>query len=204
MKSAKLSLTLALLCWTAACAGGSGDRAAAPACQSEVDTLAGVAPAVGRDYLAPDGAFRVQLPAGWTVESETHDGLTMTWLKGDRDAGMLLVMSSAGPPPTDDAGLQARYLEDGGKPLFGAWIDMMKEVGRVEGTGRVCQTRVKGTAAMRTNVTFYRGDANDPRAGYGLFLFGPSRQFFFGLTGHDAGLRAAEAVLASLELEPGR
>lgn len=157
-----------------------------------------------KDYADPDGAFSVKLPPSWEVKREENDGSYMTvFTSGEYRAANLSIMTvNAAPAETNPADLQDHMLVEASQPFFQGWINGLKEQARVEGLGNVYRTRVDGVDAVRLDVTYYRGDGDDPRQGYALFLIGKKTTFFISLTGARPGFGELEKIISTLDIEP--
>jgi hypothetical protein len=162
-----------------------------------------------KDYADPDGAFSIKIPDGWKVEREEASGAHMTGAQMTvvtseeyRAANLSIMTFKDAPPKTDPADLQDYMLTEGSEPFFRNWVDGLKEQARVEGKGNVYRTRVDNVDALRMDITYYRGDADDPRKGYALFLIGPKTTFFISLTGNRQGFEELEKIISTLDIEP--
>jgi hypothetical protein len=169
-----------------------------------VNAPSGRAAAGSRDYTDPDRAFSIKVPDGWKVEREEKDGAYMTVLRSDeyRAANLSILTANVAPAKTASADLQDYTLTEAGKPFFQGWVDGLKEQAHVEGLGEVYGTRVDNFAALRLDITYYRGDGDDPRKGYGLFLYGRRTTFFISLTGSRLGFAELEKIISTLNIEP--
>jgi hypothetical protein len=155
-------------------------------------------------YSAPDDSFTVNIPAGWQVERSEHDGAYMTVIRsGQQRAENVSIMTFEVPPAaTDPAELKSFELIEISKPFFKNWLEGLSEQARVEGTGEIEPTRFDSLSALRMNVTYYRGDANDPRRGRCIFLLGSKTAFFICLTASSSRFGALEDVTSTLRVEP--
>jgi hypothetical protein len=157
-----------------------------------------------KDYTDPDRAFSIKIPDGWKVKREENDGSYMTVFSSDeyRAANLSIMTINGAPAKTDSADLQQYRLTEAGKPFFQGWIDGLKEQARVEGMGDVYRTRVDTFDALRLDIIYYRGDKDDPRKGYGLFLIGNKTTFFISLTGNLPGFGELGKIISTLDIEP--
>jgi hypothetical protein len=157
-----------------------------------------------KDYAAPDGAFSVKLPHGWEVKREEDGESYMTvFTSGEyRAANLSILTGDTGLIKTAPTDLQDYTLTDASQGPFQGWLDGLKEQARVESSGKVYRTRVDGIDALRLDVTYYRGDGDDPRKGYALFLIGQKKTFFISLTGARPGFAELEKIISTLDIEP--
>lgn len=157
-----------------------------------------------KKYADPGGAFSVKIPHGWKAAREEHDGAYMTvFTSGEYRAANLSIMTINGAPDQPDStDLQEFTLTQASQPFFQGWINGLKEQARVEGLGEVYRTRVANLDARRLDITYYRGDGDDPRKGYALFLIGRKTTFFISLTGTRPGFGELEKIISTLEIEP--
>lgn len=155
-------------------------------------------------YADPGGAFSVKIPHGWKVAREEHDGAYMTVFTSDtyRAANLSIMTVNAAPEQPDGTDLREFTLTEAGRPFFQGWINGLKEQARVEGLGEVFATRFANRDARRLNITYYRGDGDDPRKGYSLFLIGRKTTFFISLTGSRPGFTELEKIISTLEVAP--
>jgi hypothetical protein len=155
-------------------------------------------------YTDPDDSFAVDIPAGWQVERSEHDGAYMTVIRPDqRRADNVSIMTiKAAAAATDPAELKSFMLTESSKPFFENWLDGLREQARVEGTGEVEPVRFDNLSALRMDVTYYRGDADDPRRGRCVFLLGSRTTFFICLTASSSRFKALEDVTSTLQVEP--
>lgn len=165
--------------------------------------------AVRKDYADPGGAFSIEIPGGWKVERQeargAHmNGAHMTVVTSEEycAANLSIMTLKDAPAKTDSADLQDYTLTEGSKLFFRSWVDGLKEQARVEGAGKVYRTRVDNVNALRMDITYYRGDADDPHKGYGLFLIGSKTTFFISLIGNRQGFEELEKVISTLNVEP--
>jgi hypothetical protein len=196
-----LAVTLA-----SACAAGKNLETPLPGNSTAAGT-SGAINGVGvgsRVYADPDDAFAVNIPAGWQVEREEHDGASMTAIRpGHHRAHNIAIMTvKAAPAPTDSAELKSFTLTDSSKPFFKGWLEGLREQARVEGTGEVYPTRFDNSSALRMDVTYYRGDADDPRQGRCVYLIGKRTTFFICLTASSSRFGELEEVTSTLRIEP--
>jgi hypothetical protein len=157
-----------------------------------------------RDYKDPDGAFAVKVPGGWKVEREDKDGAYLTVIRHEqyRAANLSILTIPGASAKNAPADLQPHVLADSSRPFFQGWIGGLKEQARVEGTGDVYPTQFKNFRAMRLDVTYYRGDADDPRSGYAIFFYGDKTSYFISLTGSRSGFKELEEIISTLRIEP--
>ena len=52
------------------------------------------------------------------------------------------------------------------------------------------------------DITYYRGDADDPRLGRGIYLLGDKTTFFVSMTASHPRFRELEEIVATLRIEP--
>jgi len=156
-----------------------------------------------RTYRDPEGAFTIELPAGWGAEREQAGDSWNTVISSDKHAGKLAILSiRAAPEAGVSDELRSRMLVGSSQPFFEGWLKSLKGQARVEKTGKVYRTTVGGVEALRMDVTYYRGDENDPRTGYAAYLFGRTNTLFISLTGSGPGVAALERLLATIKIEP--
>jgi hypothetical protein len=155
-------------------------------------------------YTAPDNAFAINIPAEWQVEREENDGAYMTMIRPaeQRAANLSIMTIDAAPAETDSAELQSYTLTEAGEPFFRGWVEGLREQARVEGEGDVRPTRFANTSALRMDVTYYRGDADDPRRGRAIFLIGEDTTFFVSLTASSQLFGELEEIVSTLRIEP--
>jgi hypothetical protein len=117
-------------------------------------------------------------------------------------ANLSIMTIKGGAEKTASAELKSHRLVEGSKPYFQGWINGLKEQARVEGTGNIYPVRFANFEALRMDVTYYKGDANDPRQGYSVFLFGDKTTFFISLTGSQSRFKELEAIISTIRVEP--
>lgn len=208
--SAIKSHSLFFLLLVVAPAGACGDvrnRESAPSDSSPgavVQTTGGRAGGSVQDYTDPDDAFTIKIPGGWKVEREENDGAYMTIIRHEqyRAANLSIMTIKAAPPKNTPVDLQPHMLSESSKPFFQGWINGLSEQARIEGTGEVYPTVFDNVSAVRMDVTYYRGDADDPREGYSIFLNGDKTTFFISLTASRSRLRELEEMISTLRVEP--
>lgn len=155
-----------------------------------------------RVYTDPDGAFRLKLPSGWKAEREKEEGGSKTLISSDRYNGKLLILAASIPSdPKRSASLKEYMLTNMSAPYFEGWVNGLKEQARVE-TGKVYSTTMGGLNARRRDVTYYRGDGNDPRKGYAIFTLGEGTVIFLGLTGTNEGYAILDSIISGIVIEP--
>lgn len=157
-----------------------------------------------KDYNDPDNAFAIKIPGGWRVERNEEDGAYMTVIRPDqsRAANLSIMTINGAPTKTDPAELKSHTLAEASKPFFQGWINGLREQARVEGTGNVYPTQFVNFDALRMDVTYYKGDADDPRQGYTVFLFTDKTTFFISLTGSQSRFKELEEIISTLRIEP--
>lgn len=186
---------------------GCGARASAPSARGSFEA-GGKAPdnrgAGAKVYTAPDGAFSIKLPPGWRVRREVGDGAYVTTFTSDeyRAANLTIMTIDVPTAETDSADLQDYRLTESSKVFFQGWLEGLMEQARVEERSDVYRTRVDGLPALQLDVTYYRGDKDDQRKGYSLYLSGRKTTFCIGLTGDRAGFDELKKVIATLDIEP--
>lgn len=206
-KSHSLFFLLLVVALAGAC-GDVRDRESAPSDDSSpgavVQTPGERAGDSAQDYTDPDDAFAIKIPSGWKVEREENDGAYMTIIRHEqyRAANLSIMTIKAAPPNNTPADLQPHMLSESSKPFFQGWLDGLSEQARIEGTGEVYPTVFDNVSAVRMDVTYYRGDADDPRKGYSIFLNGDKTTFFISLTGNRSRLRELEEMISTLRVEP--
>lgn len=119
-----------------------------------------------------------------------------------RAANLSIMTVKGAPAKADSAELQSHMLVEGSKPFFQGWLNGLKEQARVEGTGDIYPTRWGNFNALRMDVTYYRGDADDPRQGYCIFLNGDKTIFFISVTGSRSRFKELEEVISTIRIEP--
>jgi hypothetical protein len=156
-----------------------------------------------RTYRDPAGAFTLQLRNGWEAKREKADDSWNTIISSDKHVGKLALLTiRAAPPAGTSDELKSRMLVGSSQPFFEGWLNGLKEQARVERASRVYKTTIGGRDALKMDITYYRGDRNDPRTGYAAYLFGRKNTFFISLTGSATGVSALERVLSTFEIEP--
>ena len=168
-----------------------------------IPALTVVAQTSAKTYRDPAGAFTIKLRRGWEAKRERADDSWNTVISSDEYVGKLAILTIRAAPKSgasDD--LKSRMLVGSSKPFFDGWLASLKEQARVERASRVYKTSVAGVDALRMDVTYRRGDGNDPRTGYAVYFFGDKNTFFISLTGNETGVTAMERILATIEIEP--
>jgi hypothetical protein len=156
-----------------------------------------------RTYRDPAGAFTIKLGDGWEAARERADDSWNTIISSEKHVGKLAILTiKAAPPAGTSDELKSRMLVGSSQPFFDGWLGGLKEQARVEKSSRVYRTTVGGLDAVRMDVTYYRGDRNDPRTGYAAYLLGRKNTFFISLTGSETGVAALEKILSTIEIEP--
>lgn len=156
-----------------------------------------------RNYRDPAGAFTIKLRSGWEAKRERADDSWNTVISSDKYVGKLAILTIRAAPESGTSDeLRSRMLVGASKPFFDGWLASLKEQARVERASRVYKTSVAGVDALRMDVTYYRGDGNDPRTGYAVYCFGDKNTFFISLTGNETGVAALERILSTIEIEP--
>jgi hypothetical protein len=164
-----------------------------------------------KKYDDPGGAFSVKMPCGWKAAREELkaarkelDGANMTVITSDeyRAANLSILTKNEARGQPRSADLQEFALTEASRPFFQGWINGLKEQARVEGLGEVYRTRFANLDARRLDITYYRGDGDDPRKGYGLFLIGRETIFFISLTAARPVFGELEKIISTLEIEP--
>jgi hypothetical protein len=157
-----------------------------------------------KHYRAPDGTFAIKIPDDWKLERNAQDDAWITLIDSNKYSAAKLVIMTAGIPPMadDPPDLKSLKLSGLAEPFFKGWVGAINEQARVEGTGNIYKTRFRNADALRMDVSYYRGDKDDPRTGYGLFLFGKKSLFFITLTGNKVGVSKLESIASTLEIEP--
>jgi len=155
-------------------------------------------------YTDPDDAFAVSVPADWLVEREEQDGAHMTVIRpAQQSAANLSIMTIKGAPPEmDSEEMRSSMLSHSSEVVFRGWLEGLKEQARVEGSGDVIPTRLDNVSALRTDVTYYRGDADDPRRGRAIYLIGDNTTFFVSLTASSRLFSELEEIVSTLRIEP--
>lgn len=155
-------------------------------------------------YSAPDNAFTIKLPSDWKVQREEKDQgyLTVITHLQYSAANISVVTFNSRLPEFDTAEQRSHLLVEASKPFFQGWIGSLKEQARVEGTGQIYATRLAGLEALRTDVTYYRDDREDPRTGYSVFLVGNQQAFFISLTSSQSVFKELEYIISSIRIEP--
>jgi hypothetical protein len=98
--------------------------------------------------------------------------------------------------------LRSYKLADSSRPYFQGWIEALSGQARAEGTGDVRPMQFNNSSAMGMDVTYYRGDADDPRRGRAVYLFGDSKTFFISLTAGSALFGELEEIVSTMRIEP--
>ncbi|MFL6332462.1 MAG: hypothetical protein ACJ754_03875 [Pyrinomonadaceae bacterium] len=158
-----------------------------------------------RVYRAPGGAFTLNLPEGWRVEREPKDGADMTVIRPaeGRAANLSILTGKAAPAEEEDsAEFRSYMLSESSYPFFLGWIEELKEQARVEDEGQPAPTQLDQTDALRKDVTYYRGDADDPRRGRCIYLVGEKTFFFISLTASRSRFGELEEIVNTLRVEP--
>jgi len=157
--------------------------------------------ASSRIYSAPDNAFTIKLPSDWNVKRDQTDLGYLTVIQ-HRAANITILTANNSLPEFDTAEQKSHLLVESGKPFFEGWIGSLEKQARIEGTGKIYPTRFVGLEALRTDVIYYRGDADDPRLGYSVFLFGDKTSFFISVTGSRARFKNLESIISTIRIEP--
>lgn len=197
-----LVLTLA-----AACGAGQNGAGASPDNSRGAGVGATRSPGgVGKKlYTDPDKAFAIEVPADWRIErEEAPQGRYLTVIRPGQNLAVHLSILTDGlaPGKTDSAELQSYSLADSSKDFFSGWIEALREQARVEGEGDARPTRFAGLSALQLDVTYYRGDADDPRRGRAIYFFGDKKTFFVALTASRPRFAELEAITDTLRIEP--
>lgn len=155
-------------------------------------------------YSDPDGAFAIKIPSGWKVEREEKDGTYMTVIVHEqyRAANLSIMTVKGAPPKTAPADVQSRMLTEGSEPFFEGWMNGLREQARVEGTGDVYPTLFDNLRALRTDVTYYRGDKDDPRQAYSVLLSGDKTTLFISVTSSRSRFDELEGIVSTMRIEP--
>lgn len=204
-RSGVLFLLLFAVTLAAAC-GSGGVRGGAPPFNSQGaggNAAGNRAGGGSSDYSDPDGAFAIKIPDGWRVEREEKDGAYMTVIRPERHgaANLSIMTIKTAPAGAAPAGLRSHMLLEGSKPFFQGWLNGLREQARVEGTGEIKPTRLDKFDAVFMEVTYYRGDADDPREGYCVFLSGEKTTFFISLTGSRPRFEELKEIISTLRIE---
>jgi hypothetical protein len=180
------------------------DRVSATPSPGDVRATPSPSRAGSRLYTDPDGAFALNLAADWQVERAEAQGGYMTTVRPPQEgaANLSILTIKAAPPKTDDPELQAFTLSDSSGPFFQGWVDGLREQARVEGGSVFLPTRLDDVSGLRTDVTYYRGDANDPRRGRAIYLIGDHTTFFVSLTASSQRFGELEEIVSTLRIEP--
>lgn len=196
-----LTLSLAGACGAARSRSGASSDNTPPAGANAAANRGGARTKVYRD---PGGDFAVSIPEDWRVEREERNGAYMTTIRPNpnRAANLSILTVKAAPAETDSAELRSFMLTEGSKPFFRGWVEGLREQARVEGRGEVEPTQLDNSNALRMDITYYRGDADDPRLGRGIYLIGDKATFFVSMTASRSGFRELEEIVATLRIGP--
>jgi hypothetical protein len=190
---------------------GAGDASQNRESPSAVDSSgAGVRAAGNRgtagakDYVDPNNDFAVKIPAGWKVKRDEEDGAYMTVITPEppRAAHISIMTIQAAPAKTAPPDLRARMLVESSAPYFKAWMDGLREQARVEVTRDIHRTRFDKFDALRMDVTYHKGDADDPRRARTIFLLGNKTTFFISVTGSQSLFNEPEEIISTIRIEP--
>ena len=154
-----------------------------------------------RIYSAPDHAFTIKVPRDWKLQRDEIDDGYMTVIQ-DHAANISILIPNSRLPEFDTAEKKSYLLVESSKPYFEGWLDGLEKQARIEGRGKIYKTLFSGLEALRTDITYYRNDADDPRLGYSVFLFGDEKIFFICVTGSRSRFKELERIISTIRIEP--
>ena len=128
--------------------------------------------------------------------------MTLIRPEQSRPANISIMTINNGLRQNASAEWKSNMLVEISKPFFQGWINALKEQARVEGTGNIYPTQFADFDALRTDVTYYRNDADDPRQGSSIFLIGAKTTFFISVTGSKSEFKELEQIISTIRLEP--
>jgi hypothetical protein len=154
-----------------------------------------------RTYSAPDNAFTIKLPSDWKLQRDETDFGYLTVIQ-NHAANISILTANNRLPEFETAEKKSHLLVESSKPFFEGWIGGLEKQARIEGTGKIYSTQFRSLEALRTDVTYYRDDADDPRLGYSLFLLGNQSMFFISVTGSRSRFKDLENIISTIRIEP--
>jgi|GEM_PF-3425315 hypothetical protein len=154
-----------------------------------------------RTYSAPDNAFTIKLPGNWKLQRDETDLGYLTVIQ-DHAANISILTANNRLPEFETDEKKSYLLVESSKPFFEGWIGGLEKQAHIKGTGRIYATQFSGLEALRSDVTYYRDDADDPRLGYSLFLFGHQNMFFISVTGSRSRFKDLENIISTIRIEP--
>lgn len=168
--------------------------------------LAAAAPRLQSTYVDSAGAFSVELPAGWSAtrseapaRRRVHDSMTL--FEKQQPAPVKVTVLVATSPQR----IEPAFVSELAVPYIDGWLEALKRDTQLTRLSKLRKVTFLNRVAVRCDVSYLRGDANDPRTGYALVFAGVNALFMLTLTGsanNQDGLGEAERILSSLKTEP--